>query len=373
MWAVAFVCALLTCAVLVWLLWDERRRHRQDQTAHDKLEKLAGKLEGYYDSLTTQAEARVSEREAEVTRYKELTTDWRTRIEEIGTSLSKLSTDASQKVGDMASLLKPIVTIFRSPQTAGIKFGEGQLELLLRAHLGEGLYVRKPALLAVGTDVVDFAIKLPECLVPIDSKFPAAYYQAWMEASEGKTAEEAKSAWRAFRDQLLKQLETTSKYINPRAGTTDYALLFVPSDAIYLQAFVTEKLYDLDNPVPRRTAELQVFGCSPQTLMPIFNIIRLGLRNLRVAEDVKEIRQHIDELDRVFFKAFLGEDWGILRRHVENLKGLVDRMGTDRGSVGRLGEAIRKLHDISQRSESVKTPGAPSTSAELLPSVTEGP
>ncbi len=331
----AVVVLLGMCGLLTLFLVKSEARGR---ATTEELKTLTAELKGRYDALMTQTQAQMGQTQQERDAYRELSAKWSERVASINDSLSKLSLDATQKVGDMTSMLKPIISIFRSPQAAGIEFGEAELELLLRNHLGEGLYLRKPQQLAVGREMVDFAIKLPDCLVPIDSKFPSASYRAWVDAA---TPDEAKAAWRAFRDQMLKQMAEAAKYIKPDAGTTDYALLFVPSDVIYQQAFLTQRVYEQENPIPRRAMELQVFGCSPQTLLPMFGLIRLGLRNLKIAEDVKGIRSQIEQLD-VVFKVF-GDDWKTLRGHVDQLAKHVDKLSGERGSVLRLNEVIKKL------------------------------
>ena len=345
------------CVVLGWKLWDKRRHQAQEKSANQELRDLVAELRGRYEALaaTHQTQMQASEQERE--KYRDLATRWHERISSIDTSLTKLSNEATQKVSDMAGMLKPIVSIFRSPQAAGIEFGEAQLEMLLKTRLGEGLYIRKPQMLAQGQDVVDFAIKLPDCLVPIDSKFPSAQYKAWVEAANDT---DQRATWRAFRDQMVRQIQTTAKYIKPDAGTTDYALVFVPNDIIYQHAFLAQNVYDQENPIPQKCQELQVFGCSPLTLMPIFSLIRLGLRNLRIAEDVKGIRSQIDELNTVF-QAFLGTDWKILRGHLKQLIDHVEKLSGDKGSVNRLGDTIKKLTDLSQ-----ERPSIPAGPDELL-------
>ena len=316
---------------------------------------LVAELKGRVDALTTEKDVRARDAEKEHEAYKELTSKWNERIAAINEALTRISKETAEKVEDMASQLKPIVSIFRSPQAAGIEFGEAELEMLLRSHLGDSLYARKPRLLALGQDVVDFAIKLPDCLIPIDSKFPSAQYRDWIDAS---SEAEGKAAWRSFRDQLIKQMEVTAKYIKPDAGTTDYALLFVPSDVIYQQAFLTQRVYEQENPIPQRAIQLQVFGCSPQTLLPIFSLIRLGLRNLKIAEDVKGIRKQIDELGAVFTKTFLETDWMTLRTHVKQLSDHVERMASERGSVSRVAQAIKRLAELSHERGGTEPPAA---------------
>lgn len=350
MW-IAIVALGLLCVVLAWLWLEARRRSAQTKGTPPQLEEalrnlqgLASELRGRYEALESQSQGQILDREQERKAYKDLATRWSDRIDSINTSLSKISDDATRKVDDMASTLKPIVSIFRSPQAAGIEFGEAELEVLLKAHLGESLYLRKPQLLALGQDVVDFAIKLPDCLVPIDSKFPSQQYRAWVDAANEM---DARAAWRGFRDQLIRQMQATAKYIKPDAGTTDYALLFVPSDVIFQQAFLMHRVYDQENPIPQKSQELQVFPCSPLTLMPIFSLIRLGLRNLKIAEDVKGVRSQIDELNLVF-RGFIDSDWQLLRKHLQTLVSHVERISGERGSVTRLRDTIRRLSDFSQ-------------------------
>lgn len=359
--------SILICVVVVVLLvvWQSSKRRERNivETTAQELTGLIAELRGRIDALMNEKEIRTQDLKREGETYKNLTTQWNERVSAISNSLEKISTDATGKVEDMASQLKPIVSIFRSPQAAGIEFGEAELEMLLKTHLGEGLYLRKPRLLTIGQDVVDFAIKLPDCLVPIDSKFPSTHYRAWVEAD---SESQAKAAWRTFRDQLIREMETTAKYIKPDAGTTDYALVFVPSDVIYQQAFLTQRVYDQENPIPQRSLQLQVFGCSPQTLLPIFSLIRLGLRNLKIAEDVKGIRKQIDELQNAFFKLFLDTEWKTLREHVKQLSDYVDKMGLEKSGLSRVRETVKKLSDLShERTAETPLPKVPET-AELF-------
>ena len=329
----------------------------------EDLSRLTSELGGRYQELMTQRQAQVTELREDRVSMRDLSTKWEQRITTINESLDRISKDTAERVSDMAGSLKPIVSIFRSPQVAGIEFGETTLELLLKTHLGEQGYIRKPRHLGMGQDVVDFAIKLPDCLVPVDSKFPSTQYRAWVDATNEA---DAKTAWRAFRDQMLRQMEVTAKYIKPDAGTTDYALIFMPSEIIYQQAFLTQKVHDMENPIPQRALQLQVFGCSTQSLFPMLSLIRLGFRNLKIAEDVKGIRSQIDELNNVFAKVFLDTDWKILRTHIKQLTDHVDRMGSDKGSVSRIAEAVKRLADFSHEHGELGKAGIPASSDDLL-------
>lgn len=337
----AWVIGLLAviCVLLGWLvLSSERRRRALEREVDARFGQWRGQVEGKYQEVDQAKRDQLAGLQQERNAYRDLASRWDETVRSIEQKLDRISKDAMGTVEGMGALLKPIVSIFRSPQAAGIEFGEAQLELLLKTHLGEGLYARKPRGLAVGNETVDYAVTLQDCTIPIDCKFPSATYRAWVEAP---TPEEGRAAWRGFRDAMLVQLEATAKYIKPDAGTTDYALLFVPSDVIYQHAFLAHKVDDQENPIPRRSQELQVFGCSPLTLMPYMGLIRLGLRNLRVAEDAKGIRQQIEELS-VVFKGF-SEDWKILAGHLQNVSSHVAKVEGGRGSLSRLREALARL------------------------------
>jgi len=302
------------------------------------LEAIGSKLEGKHNAVVQEKDRMLSAVEITNQKLRDLVTEQQGRVKTIDDSLRLISADAVAQVKNMSAVIQPVIAMFKTPQTAGIQYAEAELELLLKTHLGEGLYERKPSHLASGSECVDFIIKLPDCVIPIDSKFPEAVYRAWTDA---KDETEAKPRWRTFRDALLKQMEATAKYKRPEAGTTDYALLFLPSDVIWQQAFLFSQWYGEENPILRRSQELSVFGCSAQTLMPYIGLLRLGLRNLKVAEDSKAVRQQIDQL-KISFERFT-TDWGIARTHIGNAQAMVSNAEGPRGSLTAVQRDVDRL------------------------------
>jgi len=333
------IIAVLAC-VVVWVM-----ARRLYNLVEAKFREWEAKIQGKYEEIDSAKNQMFSTTEKERKTYENRVTELETRITGINTSLSSISNDAVAKVKAMSDVIQPVISMFRTPQTAGIEYAEAELDVLLKTHLGDGLYERKPRFLASGNETVDFIIKLPDCVIPVDSKFPEAVYRAWVDAADES---EQKARWRLFRDAVIRQLENTSKYIRPKAGTTDYALLFLPSDVIWQQAFLVNKWYGEENTILRKSQEVSVFGCSVQTLMPYLGLLRLGLRNLKISEDVKAVQRQIDQL-KILFKRFTG-DWGTLRTHLQNAYNSLSNAEKAKGSFLELERAIENLasHELER-------------------------
>jgi len=314
-------------------------------SAVNDLRTLKAHLEGQHTAVLSEKDRMLASAKFDSQQYAQRTKEYEQRFRRIDESLDSISEKAINEVKNMTGVMQPVIAMFKTPQTAGIQYAEAELELLLKTHLGDGLYERKPRHLAVGGECVDFIIKLPDCVIPIDSKFPEAVYRTWTDA---KDETEAKPRWRTFRDALLKQMEATEKYIRPEAGTTDYALLFLPSDVIWHQAFLISDWYGEKNPILHRSQELRVFGCSTQTLMPYIGLLRLGLRNLKVAEDVKAVRQQIDQLKTSFGR--LAQDWGKIRTHIGHAQTAVSEAEGPKGGFAAVQRDVDRLtgHEIEK-------------------------
>ncbi len=360
--AIVVIIALVFGAYLLGKRHSESLKSGELTEAVTALQDLKSQIAGEHSAVVSEKDRMISSASSVTQKLIDWATVSAERVTTINTSLTSISQQAVEEVKKMSGVIQPVIAMFKTPQTAGVQFAEAELEVLLKTHLGDSLYERKPSWLAVGSEAVDFIIKLPDCVIPIDSKFPEAVYRSWIDVQDGEG--EAKVRWRKFRDAVLQQLEITSKYIRPEASTTDYALLFLPSDVIWEQAFLVSRWYGEDNPIPRRSQELRVFGCSAQTLMPYIGLLRLGLRNLKVAEDVKAVRQQIDQL-KTSFERF-ARDWSVLRKHLWNAQSTALEVEGARGSFAGLQRDVERLTSHEQ----VKVVTLDSEGSSAVPLVT---
>ncbi len=106
-------------------------------------------------------------------------------------------------------------------------FGEATLERLLSDFLPQNAYELQYRIVPGSTERVDAVIKYPQYVLPIDSKFPREQVLPLFETDNPILLEKARKDLVDVMRTLGKSIR--AKYIHPEHGTTDMALLFVPS------------------------------------------------------------------------------------------------------------------------------------------------
>jgi DNA recombination protein RmuC len=146
-------------------------------------------------------------------------------VQDVTTRLTKLD-DTNQRVVDVADELKQLQNVLQNPKQRGV-LGEFYLEQILQNLLPPGNYTLQHKI--SDGHVVDAVIHLDGKLLPIDSKFSLENYNRLIDAKD----EERASFSKAFKEDLKKRIDETAKYIQPKKGTLEQALMFIPSEAIY--------------------------------------------------------------------------------------------------------------------------------------------
>ena len=146
-------------------------------------------------------------------------------------------------------------------------YGERLLEELLATWLPRSSYATQVTLPDGAR--VDAMVRLGQRSVPIDAKFP-------FEAVEKLAPEEplTKAAERAIGRHVA---AVGDKYVVPDAGTYNFALLYVPSDALYLRCFAGSA--DLLGAALRR----RVVPVGPSALYLYLHTVGHALRGVRLA------------------------------------------------------------------------------------------
>ncbi len=217
---------------------------------------------------------------------------------------SKIIADVTQKlteldrtnksVGDVANELKTLQNVLQNPKQRGV-IGEYYLEQILKNVLPPGAFELQYKL-GEGT-VVDAVVKLDDKVLPIDSKFSLENYSRLLDAS----AEEKPALERAFKEDLKKRIDETSKYIKTNKGTLDQALMFIPSEAIYYDLLANKVgLGGVSgrNLMQYAAVDKKVTIVGPSTLSAMLQTIVQGLRSMEIHKDTEKIRKNIEQLSK---------------------------------------------------------------------------
>lgn len=213
-------------------------------------------------------------------------------LEQVTEKLTKLE-GTNKNVGDIASELKTLQNVLQNPKQRGV-LGEFYLEQILKNTLPPGAFQLQYKI-AEGM-IVDAAIILDDKVLPVDSKFSLENYTRLLEAKEA----ERPALDKAFKEDLKRRIDETSKYILPGKGTLDQALMFIPSEAIYYDLLANK--VGLGSVSGRNliqyASEKKVTIVGPSTLSAMLQTIMQGLRSIEIHKDTEKIRKNIEQLSK---------------------------------------------------------------------------
>ncbi|MEK6706012.1 MAG: DNA recombination protein RmuC [Bdellovibrionota bacterium] len=204
--------------------------------------------------------------------------------------LASLNT-VGQSISDLNNLLK-------LPHLRG-GFGEATLERLLADFLPAGSYELQYQVVPTSPERVDAAVRLARKMLPIDSKFPRDQVLPLLEQQDDPA--EIASARKALADFTKAQARSiAAKYIRPDHGTTEMALLFLPSETLYFEIIRNGEVFEA-------ISKLKVFPVSPNTLAISLHSIAMAQEYYEMArgvektiEDVRKARRHFEQFDKKF-------------------------------------------------------------------------
>jgi DNA recombination protein RmuC len=233
----------------------------------------------------------------------------------------------AQQVLEHARELARVEDLLRPPQARGA-FGEMLLEQVLNQGLPSGTWRTQHSFRSGAR--VDAVLVLGERLVPVDAKFPLDAFTRMSALDEGES--DRQKHRRAFVRAARGHVDAIAdKYVRPDEGTYEFALCYVPSEAVYYEFLRTDP--DGES-VVRYAMQRQVFPVSPTTLYAYLLSIGLGLRGLRVEANARRILEGLDAL----------------RTETERLRGDLDVVGRHLGNAhAKWDEAARRLDRFDHR------------------------
>jgi len=200
----------------------------------------------------------------------------------------------NQSVGNVANELKTLQNVLQNPKQRGV-LGEYYLEQILKNMLPPGTYQLQYKM-GVGM-TVDAVVMLEDKILPIDSKFSLENYNRLVDAKE----EERPALEKAFKEDLKRRIDETSKYINPAKGTLDQAFMFIPSEAIYYDLLANKVglgAVSGRSLMQYAAKDKKVTIVGPSTLSAMLQVVVQSLRGMEIHKDTEKIRKNIEQLSK---------------------------------------------------------------------------
>ena len=277
---------------------------------------------------------------------EKLQTELQKRMQESFKQVTELMERLQKDIGSMQTLASDVGGLKRSlmnVKTRGM-MGEFQLENILREVM-PGRYEKNVHTNPDNTAaVVEFAVKIPTeddgfIYLPIDSKFPQEKYQAILDAQDSGDRAAVERAVALYTAELKRCADEISKYIAP-PYTTDYALMFLPTESMYADAVNHGMLDELWH-------RSKVYITGPSTVAALLGSMQLSFNNLAIRKRANEVFLVLTEISTEFDK--FAASLESMQKHLSQTdKDLTELIGTRTRQMQR---KLRGLQRIAQSDE----------------------
>ena len=277
------------------------------ETTVKSLTEISGMLRAQLDQVTGQARRLTDNVDA---RLKELREENSRQIEKMRATVDEKLHDTLEKrlgesfrivserleqvhhgLGAMQQLASDVGGLQRVLTNVKSRGGWGEVQLgsLLEQLLTPEQFERNVQTRDETSERVDYAIQLPgdengaPVWLPVDAKFPIEDYQRLVAAQESSDAAATETAIKNLETQLRKSAkDICAKYINP-PKTTDFALMFLPTEGLYAEAIRRVGL------VEQIQRDCRVVFAGPTTLAALLNSLQMGFRTLAIQRRSSEV------------------------------------------------------------------------------------
>jgi DNA recombination protein RmuC len=282
------------------------------------------------------------------------------RLEQVHRGLGEMQTLA-QGVGDLKHLLSNV-------KTRGI-FGETQLAGLLEQVFTVDQYEAQASVVPGSRHAVDFAVRLPgrhdggpALWLPIDAKFPSEDYERLLAAQQQADALGVEAAGRALEASVRQQARSVSeKYIAP-PHTTDFAIVFLPSEGLYAEVLRRPGL------VESLQRECRVVIAGPTTLLAMLNSLQMGFRTLALEKRSSEVWQVLGAVKTEF-----GKFGDVLARVKAQTQTVLNTLDSAEQRSRVMGRALKQVQALPQDESARLLPADPAEPIEPLDRPVNGP
>jgi DNA recombination protein RmuC len=259
-----------------------------------------------------------------------------------------------QGLGEMQSLARDVGSLNRvltNVKTRGV-FGEVQLAGLLEQVLTPDQYAANVETVPGSGARVEYAIRLPgrggpdapgaqPLWLPIDAKFPREDYERLLDAHERADPAGVDAAAKAIEARLRLEARTIREKYVAAPYTTDFAILFVPTEGLYAEALRRPGL------VEALQREHRITLAGPTTLLATLSSLQMGFRTLALEKRSAEVWQVLGAVKTEFGK--FGDVLAKTRRKLEEATNTIDAAEVRTRAMARQLKAVEALPETQAR------------------------
>jgi len=252
---------------------------------------------------------------------------------------AKVIGDVKKNIGEMeiGRGIKDLQEFLQSPKLRG-NIGEQVLKEMLKQFLPEASFNLQYTFKS--GDKVDAAIKTSAGIIPVDSKFPMENFRKMMSS---QTNADRKNIEKSFERDVKKHIDSISKkYILTEEGTIDYALMYIPSEAVYYEVANNQGLFEYSQ-------TKRVLPVSPTTFYAYLRAILMSFEGQKIEARAKEILGSLRAIQKNYSK--VNDNLNVLQRHLNNAYNMMTSVVT---SFAHLGQKISNTQSLGSEKKNKK-------------------
>lgn len=252
------------------------------------------------------------------------------RLEKAALAMQNVGKEVGQ-MNEIGRNMRELQDFLKSPKLRG-NIGEQVLKDLIAQ-----IFPRNSFLLQYqfrSGEKVDAAIKTDAGILPIDAKFPMENFQKLVKAETDSDKDQHKKEF--IRDVKKHVNDISKKYIIPSEGTMDFALMYVPSEAVYYEICNTDDIMEY-------AKNNRVYIVSPSTLYAHLQIVLLSFEGKKIEKRTKDVFQLLRTLQIEYRK--VDESLDVMGKHLTNAN---SQFANIRSGFSHIGQRLETTKFLQQ-------------------------
>lgn len=246
-----------------------------------------------------------------------------------------------EQIGEMAEVgrsMRQLQDFLTSPKLRG-NIGEQILKEILSQNLPREMFKLQHGFKS--GEKVDAVIITSHGFLCIDSKFPMENFKR-MHDHKSTEAEKKLFEKEFVRDVKKHVADIAKKYILVGEGTLDYAMMYIPSEAVYYEILNSADLYDY-------ASGRRIFPVSPTTFNAYIKAILMSHEGQKIESKAKEILTMLRAIKKEYEKT--DESLNLLSRHLTNAYTQLNSVSRNFLSMGQKLTSTNVLTDSTTKQE----------------------